>query len=319
MWPSDFCHRRTKNLGNFPVYGLFCRNPRQSASHAPGNGTEHADSLEDLIVNSSKQNWLRVGLLGSLLTIPGLLTAADRSVKNLRRPNPDDRTVEMFAAMDSKEIEVKLIPKDDTEARVIIKNNTPKPLNVKLPDAFGARPILAQVGVGGGGGGGRGGAGGGNQSMGGGMGMMGGGMMGGGMGMMNIAPEQVGQFKVPTVCLEHGKKEPRPQIPYEIVKIEEITTDPAVKELLTVFGKKRLSQRATQAAAWHLANGMSWQELAAKRIEHLNGASESWFSPQEIRAGMQFATFASALAAQNASETPSENKGVSLFQRVGEE
>ena len=268
---------------------------------------------------SLKRNWLRVGLLASLLALPGLLLAADRSVKNLHKPNPDDRTVEMFDAIESKEIEVKLIPKDDTEARVIIKNNTQKPLNVKLPDAFAGRPILAQR-AGGGGRGGGGGAGGGAQAMGGGMGggMMGGGGMGGG-GMFSVLPEQVGQFKVATVCLEHGKKEPRPSIPYEIVKIEEISTDPAVKELLTVFGKNRLSQRATQAAAWHLANGMSWQELATKRIVHINGTSESWFNREEIQAGMEFASVAVALATENAAQSPSENQGLSRFQPVSEE
>jgi len=269
-------------------------------------------------VISSKQNWLRVGLLTSLLALPGLLLAADRSVKNLRKPNPNDRTVEMFEAIESKEIEVKLIPKDDTESRVLIKNNTKKPLNVQLPDAFAGRPVLAQVGGGLGGGGSSGG--GANQSVGGGIGggIGGGGGMGGG-GMFSVPPEQVGQFKVATVCLEHGKKEPRPNIPYEIVKIEEVTTDPAVKELLTVFGKNRLSQRATQAAAWHLANGMSWQELAAKRIVHINGTSESWFNAQEIQAGMEFATIANTLAAKNATKGPSENQGLSRFQPVSEE
>jgi hypothetical protein len=270
-------------------------------------------------VISSKQNWLRVGLLTSLLALPGLLLATDRSVKNLHKPNPSDRTVELFEAIEAKEIEVKLIPKDDTEARVMIKNNTKKPLNVKLPDAFAGRPVLAQIGRAGGASGG-GSGGGQNQSMGGGM---GGGMMGGGGGMgggmFSLPPEQVGQFKVATVCLEHGKKEPRPNIPYEIVKIEEVSTDPAVKELLTVFGKNRLSQRATQAAAWHLANGMSWQELAAKRIVHINGTSESWFNAQEIQAGMEFATGAVALAAENATKSPSENQGLSRFQPVSED
>lgn len=283
------------------------------------NGTEQADLLEDLVVISSRRNWLRVGLLMSLLALPGLLLAADRSVKNLHRPNPDDRTVELFKAIESKEIEVKLIPKDDTEARVLIKNNTKKPLNVKLPDAFAGRPVLAQRAGGGGGGNSGGGQ---SQSMGGGMGggMMGGGGGGGmGGGMFSVPPEQVGQFKVATVCLEHGKKEPRPNIPYEIVKIEEVSTDPAVKELLTVFGKNRLSQRATQAAAWHLANGMSWQELATKRIVHINGTSESWFNAQEIQAGMEFATVAVALATENATKGPSENQGLSRFQPVSEE
>jgi hypothetical protein len=304
----------------FPAGGDYSKwNPHPGAFARREHGTEQADLLEDLVVISSKQNWLRVGLLTSLIALPGLLLAADRSVKNLRKPNPDDRTVEMFDAIEAKEIEVKLIPKDDTEARVLIKNNTKKPLNVKLPDAFAGRPVLAQRQ--GGGGGSTSGGGGQNQSMGGGMGggMMGGGGMGGGGGMFSVPPEQVGQFKVATVCLEHGKKEPRPNIPYEIVKIEEVSTDPAVKELLTVFGKNRLSQRATQAAAWHLANGMSWQELAGKRIVHINGTSESWFNAQEIQAGMEFATIANSLAAKNAVESPSENQGLSRFQPVSEE
>ena len=56
---------------------------------------------------------------------------------------------------------------------------------------------------------------------GGGMGMGGGGMGGGGGGgFFNIPAEKVGQFKVQTVCLEHGKKDPRPAIPYEIKPIE---------------------------------------------------------------------------------------------------
>ncbi len=251
-----------------------------------------------------------MGLVASLLALPALGLAADRSVKNLRKPNPLDRTVEMFAAIDAKEIEVTLIPKDDTESRILIKNNTKKPLNVKLPEAFAGRPVLAQIG--GIGGGGRGGAGGGgmNQSMGGGMGGMGGGMMGGmggGMGMMNVPPEQVGQFKVATVCLEHGKKEPRPNIPYEIVPLDTVTTKPGVKELLTAMGHQKLSQRVAQAAAWHLANGMSWQELAAKRIEHLNGTSEPWFYPQEIRAGMQLSRMALAQAETDTQPSPGES------------
>lgn len=234
----------------------------------------------------------RIASLALLIATSGFALAADDGVKNLGAPSKNNATVEMFAAMQSGDIDVKIIPKDATEARVLIKNNTKQPLNVKLPDAFAGRPILAQNRGGGGGGGSN--SGGGNQSMGGGMGGMGGGMMGGGggMGMFSVPPEQLGQFKVPTVCLEHGKKDPRAQIPYEIVPLEKVTKDPAVKELLTAFGKEKLDQRATQAAAWHLANDMSWEELAGKRIEHLNGTSELWFHPAEIQAGMQVARLA---------------------------
>jgi hypothetical protein len=256
---------------------------------------------------------MRAGLFVSLAALPAVLVAADRGVKNLRKPSTDDRTVELFAAIESKEIDVKLIPKDDTEARVIVRNNTNKPLNVKLPEVFGGVPVLAQnVGGANRGGGGANSA---QQSMGGGMGMMGG-MGGMGGGMFNIAPEQVGQFKVATVCLEHGKKEPRPNIPYEIRPLAEVTTKPGVKELLAALGRGNMSQRATQAAAWQLANGLSWQELAAKRIKHLNGTSEPWFSPREIHAGMQFAQTAMVEAEKNPREPASPGESESLSQAI---
>jgi hypothetical protein len=126
----------------------------------------------------------------------------------------------------------------------------------------------------------------------------------------------VGQFKVATVCLEHGKKEPRPNIPYEIRPLAEVTTKPGVKELLADLGRGKLDQRATQAAAWHLANGLSWQELAAKRIEHLNGTSEPWFNRQEIQAGMQFAQAAVAAAEKNPPQPKSPGESESLSQAV---
>jgi hypothetical protein len=236
----------------------------------------------------------RGGLVASLLALSTWAVAAER--RDEKAPVDVANAVDLFDAIESKAVDVKLIPKDATEANVMIANKTGKPLTVRLPDAFAAVPVLAQR-TGGTSGGGSGNTNS-NQSMGGGMGGMGGGMGMGGMGMMNIAPEKVAKFKVPTVCLEHGKKDPRPAIPYEIAKLETVTSKPGVKELLTAMGKQKLSQRAAQAAAWHLANEMSWEQLANKRIEHLNGTSEIWFAPQEIQAGMQLAHAARVLADQ---------------------
>ncbi len=232
------------------------------------------------------------GLVAGLLALSTAAGAAERRDEKTSPSADAANAVDLFDAIESKSVDVKLIPKDATEANVMIANKTGKPLTVRLPDAFAGVPVLAQR---------TGGTGGGsnsststNQSMGGGMG--GGGM--GGMGMMNIAPEKVAKFKVPTVCLEHGKKDPRPAIPYEIKPLETVTTKAGVKELLTALGKQEMSQRAAQAAAWHLANDMSWEQLANKRIEHLNGTSEMWFAPQEIQAGMQLAHAARVLADQ---------------------
>jgi hypothetical protein len=242
----------------------------------------------------------------SVLLLATALTAAERRGRRaakIGQQNPAAETVEMFAAMEKGDISVQLIPKDSTESQILIKNKTKKPLNVKLPDAFAGVPALAQFGGGNGGGGGRHSGGssrsnsnnsGGNQGTGGGM----GGMMGG-MGMGNIPPEKVGKFKVPTVCLDHGKAEPRAAVPYVIKPIESYSSKPGVRELCQMLGTGQLSQRAAQAAAWHLNNDMSWQELAAKRVKHLSGPSTPYFTTAEIQAGMQIATSAIRAAKEN--------------------
>ena len=67
-----------------------------------------------------------------------------------------------------------------------------------------------------------------------------------GMGMFNLPPERVGQLKVPTVCLEHGKREPQPNMKYEIKPIEQFTEKPAVKELCKALGHGELNQRVAR-------------------------------------------------------------------------
>jgi hypothetical protein len=263
----------------------------------------------------------------------GTISAAERRIK-AGEYNPASATVEMFDAIKSGQVAVQLIVKDSTQANVLITNKTDKPLNVKLPDAFAGVPILAQFGRGGGGGGlgggglgggglggGQFGGGGGSQGIGGGMGGMGGGgMMGGGMGggmmgggMFNVAPEKVGKFKVACMCLEHGKKEPQASIKYEIRPIESFTDRPAVQELCKLLGNGRISQRAAQAAAWHLNNDMSWEALAAKRIEYIGVGSTPYFSRQELQAAMGIASKAESLARQNA--RPKTSPGESLSQK----
>jgi hypothetical protein len=265
-------------------------------------------------MTTTMRRGVRSALVAGLLVLSATLGAAERREANKPANVDDVAAVDLFDALEANDIEVKLIPRDATQAQMLVTNKTKKPLTVRLPAAFAGVPVLAQRGGGGGGfgGGGGGGGGGQNQAMGGGG--MGGGMGGGGMGggMMNIAPEKVAKLKFSTVCLEHGKKDPRPGIPYEIRPLETVTTQPGVKELLASLGSKGLTQRAAQAAAWHLANGMSWRELANKRIVHLNGTSEMWFHPSEIRSGMQVAHIAVRYAAENASPEKSPGESVSL-------
>jgi hypothetical protein len=221
-----------------------------------------------------------------------------------------DAPIDLFTAIDDQQVEVKFLAKNDHDARILIKNKTKQPISLKLPTAFAGVPALAQFGGGGGGrgggGGGRstggGGGGGQQQSVGGGGGGGLGGGGGGGGGQFSVPPEEIAKIDVEVVCLEHGKRTPTAAAAYNIVPADEFLADrPAVVELLAAFGRGDLKHGAVQAAAWHLNNDMSWDELAAK----LSGTRRStnrvpYFTPDEIRTGMAYANEATRLAAANA-------------------
>ena len=223
--------------------------------------------------------------------------------------------VELFAAMKANQVDVKLIPKNAEQATVIIKNKTERPLSIKLPAAFAGVPVLAQIDRGGdrGGGGGNNFGGGGNQGFGGGMGGMG---MGMGGGFFNVGPDRVGKFKVPTVCLEHGKRDPNPRVPYELKPIKSFNDSPAVAELCKMLGNKEIDQVSAQAAAWHLCDKLSWDELARKvKVKHLNGRQEMYFNARHLNLAVQAVQKAQARAESERSPGEIESPGDSLSQR----
>ncbi len=248
-----------------------------------------------------------------------LAVAASAAERNKAATIAKADEVEMFAAIERGDIEVKLVAKDDTEANVLIKNKTRRPLHVKLPEAFAGVPVLAQLGAGlGGGGNNDNDDNNQNQSVGGGFGggMMGGGggMMGGGMGF-NVAPEKVGKLKVACVCLEHGKKDPNPRVQYEIKKIDDFTKDAKVHEVLKMLASGKVPQRIAQAATWHFANDMSWDQLAAKKVNRLGVPDTTYFTQTELRAALQLSAVAEKLANAKKESQQSSSSGESLSKR----
>ena len=200
-------------------------------------------------------------------------------------------------------VEIKYIPNDSRSAQIVVNNKTNQPLTLRLPAAFVGRPILAQFGGGQGGGQGGGmgggmGGGGGQTAGGGGMGgggmggggMGGGGMGGGGMGggMFSVPPEKTKVVKVATVCLEYGKREPSPRIPYQLAALETFSEDPALALLLEAFGRGEIPLKVAQAAAWNISSGLSWQQLAAEIIDHAGGVpDQQYFHKAELFAAQQ--------------------------------
>ena len=256
--------------------------------------------------------WLpRIVPLAAVVLTATTLVASDQ-IKGVRKYNPQDETVELFSAVEDGKLEVKLIPKDSTRCRVLITNKSDKPLNVSLPAAFAGVPVLAQpgmfqpgmnnafnnqnsgaqqIGIGNQFGNNWGQGNRGNQFFN--MGRPGNNPLPGlgpGMGPnfapFNVAPEDVAQLRLTSVCLEHGKPDPRPRMPYQLKPIESVTDKAELQELCRMLGRQELSQRAAQAAAWHLANGMSWEQLAGlKRKIAMGRITELYFTGEELAEG----------------------------------
>ncbi len=275
-----------------------------------------------------------VVLTASAIAMSFLTLAAPVSVRNAAADKPGQdvtATAEWFAAMDAGQIDVKIIPQDATRATVLVKNLTDKPLDVKLPEAFASVPVLAQGmmgggmgggGMGGGGMGGGGMGGGGGQAGGGGMGgggmggggMGGGGMGGGGGGFMRLAPEKMRKVAVDTVCLEHGKQDPNPRMAYKMVPLEQFTQDASVRVLCESLGYRQVTQNAAQAAAWHLMDGLTWQELAAKnRVESKYTGNERWFSHIELRTAQAIVSEAARIAKLRTSTSTSTEQSAAEY------
>jgi len=185
------------------------------------------------------------------------------------------RSVDLFAAEAEGLIEVRVIPRDEKQARVFVTNKSKEPLKVRMPDALAAVPVLAQnngVGLFPGNGQQQGG-----QQAPQPVGMTPGMQQNRGNGpIFNVPPEQTRDMKVMGVCLAYGKPGPRPVMNYKLVPLTHVTTNPAVASVLRRYGRGEYSQTAAQAAAWNLIDGRTWQQLAREKGKMV---SASTFDP----------------------------------------
>ncbi|MGB9619562.1 MAG: hypothetical protein ACPL7K_04030, partial [Armatimonadota bacterium] len=76
--------------------------------------------------------------------------AAEKATSNQEKATPP--AVDLFAAMEQKLVEVKVIAKDSTECNIVIRNKSDKPLSIRMPETFAGVPVLPQFagGLGGG-------------------------------------------------------------------------------------------------------------------------------------------------------------------------
>lgn len=229
-----------------------------------------------------KQTVAALALCGMLVGTAAFAIAAGNDKADLGKQKPAAESVEMFQAIEQGQIEVKFIPRNIKGGKIFVKNLTNKPLNVNVPEVIGASPVLAQFGGGGGGDSDEGGL----QSI---MGSM---DSGGGGGMMNIPPEKVIEKKMETVCLDYGKKDPTPHVPYTLKNIDDLTDRPAVKELGRLLGDHKVDNKTIQLAAWMLNNDKSIQDLAKETWTHAGGHKTPAHSQAELMAAQTLARMA---------------------------
>ena len=227
------------------------------------------------------------------------VAAKKRSVIRRLSFDPSARVVKLFEGMKDGQLSSRVAVKNETTSTVFINNETDEPLTVELPPAVAAVHVLKQVlpQTGGGdppnqqAGGGNGASqavggqfGQGNQAFTGGNNSLGdSGFNQGGGGLFSIPPEATVALKLNSVCLEHGKKNPTIGMKYELRPIEVVAKNNAdLIHLLSQFDPSQKHRKAVQAAAWHLSNKMSWDELKTKQRKVLGQPVTQWFAKRDI-------------------------------------
>jgi hypothetical protein len=131
-----------------------------------------------------------------------------------------------------------------------------------------------------------------------------------GPGIFSVPSDSTVKIPLTTVCLSHGKPDPRPRVKYRLVKLEDFSDDPVLHETLTLFAAGNVDIETAQAAAWHLTDKMSWEELRHKQIERMLFEPEPFFGQGKVDAAEELIRQAQANAkmARRTLETASRRR-----------
>ena len=242
------------------------------------------------------QVWLTTSLAVCAVVF---LTAAKQGSITRLTIDPNAPVVDLFEGMKQGIFDVRVVPHDEFSAKVFITNNTDTPKTVKLPKAAVGVHILKQLGpfspfgtgTNANSNGTQSGSG---QSVGGNFQQSGNfnqsSIFTGNNGFFSIPPEMVVKIRFNTVCLNPGNPTPRPQMTYVLRRLEDKVSSPALRRLLENYDPKKTGRREMQAAAWHLGNEMSWEQLAAKQVRRIGLSPKKLFTRQQLQAAQKLVT-----------------------------
>jgi hypothetical protein len=233
--------------------------------------------------------------LAVAFSIPAVLLAAE-ACQGARGGSGAPEVVDLFPAMDQGQILVRLIAKDDKLCTLAVRNRTSQPLSVRLPTAFGGVPVfpvLAQQAA---------------------PGLIGSNASaaplppgppvqplgiappgtlfppGGTQALLNVPPEGFNQFAARAVCLDRAKGGPSPFILYQVRPLSQICNKPELVEICRMLSTD-LNRRVVQAAAWHVANNLDWQQLL-HRGTMSTSPDPLRFAPVELMAAQRLVAMA---------------------------
>jgi hypothetical protein len=246
----------------------------------------------------------RTQFVAACLSVFVLTTSLATAKQPIRKLKYDTSlpAVDLFEAIDNGLVETSVIAKSVNEASLFVTNKSDKAVSVKLPQAVVAVQVLKQFFPPGGNNnvglnqaGGNRGQGGAAQPLGGGPqgnannGNNGPGQNGQGNGFPNqgnnffsVPSQMTVQVPLRTLCLAHGRPEPRPKMTYRLVKLEDYTGDRVLQETLKLFASGQTDAQSAQAAVWHLTDKMSWDDLRAKQIDRLGLDPVLYFDAKQV-------------------------------------
>jgi len=133
----------------------------------------------------------------------------------------------------------------------------------------------------------------------------------GGAAPFTVAAGKTLTIRTPTVCLDHGRREPTTRMPYRLVPLETVSQDPRLAVILGGLASGHLSQPVAQAAAWHVSSGRTWEQLASEVIGRAGGDADlPVFSAAELAAARRAVEVATRLtAATPTPEAPADSAG----------
>lgn len=272
--------------------------------------------------------WRLLALVGTLavsLVLPATSADSQKEHKRVISTLKADESLEhidVFAGIEQGVLDVKLIPHDALGGNILIENKGAKPLNVDFPPAFIGKQVLKQlpaqqnapgqqqnnglnalgnlVGQ----------TAGGAQVQGGGIGQTQGNNPGAagpgngnGNGFFSVPTDKIIRVAYRSVCLEHGKPDPTPRMIYRLGKVEEFSDDPVLAETLKLVASGEHDPQAGQAAAWHVANKLSWKKLGEKTTPHIGRPATRYFTSETVAHAQKI--HATAVARAKEQETKS--------------